>query len=195
MPLGHLKVTGTESATTMLSFARVRALAIVAVLLVVATVVVLRALDRDEELAPVAQGCQEGFVPADLTLRDASQIQINVYNGTGAAGLAGQVAENFANRGFEVLERDDAADSEIGEEDVAVLRYGPAAVGAAHVLQAYFLNTAVSQFQIDREDEVVDVVIGPGFRQLATETEVRQSIAGSGNPALPAGTCAAPVDE
>jgi hypothetical protein len=173
----------------MLSFARVRAMAIMAVLLIIATVMVLRALDRDQELAAAPEQCPEGFVPADLSLPDASEIQLNVYNATDLTGLADQVGENFANRGFEVLERDDAADSEVGEEDVAVLRYGPAAVGAAHVIQAYFLNTAVTQFQIDREGEAVDVVIGPGFRQLATQTEVYQSIAASGNPSLPAGTC------
>lgn len=175
----------------MLSFARVRAIAVVTVMIIVAVVLVFRALERDEDLPVEAEGCPEGFVPADLTLRDARDIRINVYNGTDQVGLANQVGENFANRGFDVLDRDDAADSEVGEDDVAVLRYGPEAVGAAHVLQAYFLNTAVSQFQIDREGDVVDVVIGPGFRQLATETEVRQAIAGSGNPQLPAGTCPA----
>lgn len=177
----------------MLSFARVRAMTIVAVMIVVAIIAVFRALERDADLPVEADDCPAGFVPADLTLRDARDIRINVYNGTGQTGLAAQVGENFANRGFEVLEQDDASDSEVGEEDVAVLRYGPEAVGSAHVLQAYFLNNAVSQFQIDREGDVVDVVIGPAFRQLATETEVRQAIAGSGNPQLPAGTC--PADE
>jgi hypothetical protein len=37
----------------------------------------------------------------------------------------------------------------------------------------------------------VDVVIGNQFRQLATETEVRQSIAALGNPEPPPGTCRA----
>lgn len=175
----------------MLSFARVRALAIVTVLIIIAVVVVLRALDRDEDLTTAPESCPEGFVPADLSLPDANQISLNVYNGTNQVGLAAQIGENFANRGFEVHEADDASSDEVGAEDVAVLRYGPEAVGAAHVVQAYFLNTAVSQFQLDREGPIVDVVIGPQFRQLATETEVRQSIAGSGNPELPAGTCPA----
>lgn len=194
----------------MLSFARVRALAIVAVLIVVAAVVVYQALDRDQQVeANEAGGCTAGFVYADLTLHDANEIKINVYNGTNRSGVAGQVGEHFSNRGFEVLDHDDANDSELAEE-VALLRYGPASVGAAHVVNAYFLNHAVLEFQIDRvdlpegvteedleeleDDEwapqiVVDVVIGPGFRQLATETEVRQAIANAGSPGLPPGTC------
>jgi hypothetical protein len=175
----------------MLSFARVRALAFVAVLVIFAGIVVFRALGSDQELSVAPESCPEGFVPADMSLGDASEIKLNVYNGTGQAGLATQVGENFANRGFEVLEREDAADSEVGDDDIAVLRYGPAAVGAAHVVQAYFLFRAESIFQIEREDDVVDIIIGSGFRQLATETEVRQAIAGSGNPDVPPGTCPA----
>jgi hypothetical protein len=132
-------------------------------------------------------GCSEGSVVANLALPEVRDVKINVYNGTDQAGLASQVAENFANRDFQVL---DSADSETAvEEEVAVLRFGPQAVGAAHVLQAYFLNDVRKEFDIEREDDVVDVVIGSRFQQLATETEVRQSIAALGNPVAPPNTC------
>lgn len=173
----------------MLSFARVRALAIVSVLVLGALVAVILAVTRDDEPDTPQAACPDGSVVADLELRDAHEVRINVYNATDQTGLASQVGENFANRDFQVLaQEDDPLGTEVSE--VAVLRYGPAAVGAAHVLQAYFLNTAIPQFEIEREDDVVDVVIGNQFRQLATPTEVRQSIAALGHPAPPEGTCA-----
>ena len=175
----------------MLSFARVRALAIVIVLAVGALIAVSMAMSRDPgSVLAGDDGCPAGSVPANLDLPAVNSVRIHVYNATDQAGLASQVGENFANRDFEVLERgDDPLGSEV--TGIAVLRYGPAAVGAAHVLRAYFLNAAEAQFDIEREDDVVDVVIGNRFRQLATETEVRQSIAALGNPEPPPGTCPA----
>lgn len=173
----------------MLTFARVRALAIVAVLVIGALVAIVLAMNREPGSALAGDAdCRPGSVPVNLDLA-VNAVKINVYNATGQVGLASQVGENFANRSFEVLERgDDPLGSEV--DGVAVLRYGPQAVGAAHVLQAYFLNTAEPQFDIERTDDVVDVVIGNRFRQLATETEVRQSIAALGSPEAPPGTCA-----
>jgi hypothetical protein len=172
----------------MLTFARVRALAIVAVLIIGALIAVYLAMSRDTTGAasPQAAGCPEGSVVANVALPDVRDVKINVFNGTDQAGLASSVAEAFENRDFQVI---DSADSEAEEEAVAVLRYGPQTVGAAHVLRAYFLDEVRREFDIERDDDVVDVVIGTGFRQLATETEVRQSIAALGNPELPPGTC------
>jgi hypothetical protein len=173
----------------MLTFARVRALTIVAVLVTGALIVVYLAMSRDTtgSASPEAAGCPEGSVVANLALPDVGDVKINVFNGTDQAGLASQVAEDFTNRDFQVL---DSADSDNAVEDeVAVLRFGPQAVGAAHVLQAYFLGDVRNEFDIEREDDVVDVEIGTDFRQLATETEVRQSIAALGNPQPPPGTC------
>lgn len=170
-----------------MSFARVRALAIVSLLFLGAVIAVALALNREDGAAIAEASCPEGSVLADLTLRDARDITINVFNTTDRAGLATQVGENFANRDFQVNEIGDTSETVDG---VAVLRYGPSAVGAAHVLQAYFLNNAVEEFDIERQDDVVDILIGNQFRQLATETEVRQSIAALGNAVAPAGTCA-----
>jgi hypothetical protein len=179
----------------MLTFARVRALAIVALLLAGALVAVYLAVSRDTTgaAATEGEGCPEGSIIADLALPDIRNVKINVYNGTNQTGLAAQLAEDFANRDFEVVEQgDDPLASEV--EGVAVLRYGPQAVGASYVLQAYFLNDAQTDFDIEREDETVDVVVGSQFRQLATETEVKQSIAARatelGDPEPPPGTCA-----
>jgi hypothetical protein len=44
-------------------------------------------------------------------------------------------------------------------------------------------------FDIERKDDVVDIYLGADFQQLATPTEVNQSIAAMGEPPLPPGTC------
>ncbi|QSB17390.1 LytR C-terminal domain-containing protein [Natronosporangium hydrolyticum] len=175
----------------MLTFARVRALAIIAVLVLGALIAVLVALTRDDGLVTADHtSCPDDGVVANLELADPREIRINVYNATDQSGLASQVGEAFANRDFEVVEQgEDPRDTD--GAGVAVLRYGPQAVGAAHVLQAYFLNTATFEFDLEREDDVVDVVLGNGYRQLATPTEVRLSIAALGSPVPPPGTCVA----
>ncbi len=76
-----------------------------------------------------------------------------------------------------------------GIDDVAVLRYGPKAVGSLHVLRAYFLNEAEPEYDPNRDTDVVDVILGTGFKQLATITEVNQALAALGPLELPGGTC------
>jgi hypothetical protein len=152
----------------MLTFARVRATAIVSLLVAAAVVTVSMALDRDSSQARVIQSCPEGFVPVELSLPAVSSVKINVYNGTDPPGLAAQVGDNFANRDFQVLEFDDH-DSEV--DAVAELHYGPPR-WAPPTGRAYFLNEATTVFDIDRDDDVVDVVLGTQFRQLASPTEV-----------------------
>jgi hypothetical protein len=48
------------------------------------------------------------------------------------------------------------------------------------------------QFDLKREDDVIDVVIGGNFKTLATPTEMRQAVALLGHPTLPPGTCEKP---
>jgi hypothetical protein len=163
---------------------------VVALLILTALVTVAMALGRSGDEARTVAACPEGFIPANLTLPQARDVQINVYNGTTRTGLAGRIGENFANRDFEVI---DWADHGSEVEGVAQLHYGPGAVGAAQLVRAYFLNDATMVFDITREDDVVDVVLGTAFQQLATPTEVSQAIAAAGNPAPPEGTCPAPA--
>lgn len=173
----------------MLSFARVRAIAVVALLVIGAAIVIRMALTQDSAPQEAQERCPDDFVLASLTLPEESDVQINLYNGTTRAGLANRIGDNFTNRNFQVLDREDH-DSEV--EGIAELRYGPQAVGAAQLVGAYFLNEATRVFDIDREGTVVDVVLGAQFQQLATPTEVHQAIAAAGNPDPPAGTCPAP---
>ncbi len=113
-----------------------------------------------------------------------------MLNATDEKGLAGSVANDFRNLKFQVKKEGNAPK---GVDEVAVLRYGPKGVGSAHLLRAYFLNDAKRDYDPKRTDDTVDVVLGNGFRQLASPTEVNQSLVES--PVAPRGSCPAPVNK
>lgn len=175
-----------------MTFARVRALIFVAVLLISAGVVVIMAIGRDTQTQGQPDNCAGGLVPARLDMPERYEVTINVFNGTPRVGLAQQIGGEFKNRGFNIGKTETAAENKIYNE-IAVITYGPDAVGAAWLVSAYFLvDEAVMNFQIERKGEEVDVIIGTRFQQLATSTEVNQSIAALGKPRLEDGTCEAP---
>jgi hypothetical protein len=175
-----------------MTFARVRALIFVGVLFVTACVLVIMAVTRDTQTKPrVANECPAGLVPAHTTMPERNQVKINVFNGTKIVGLAQQVGGEFKNRGFDVKKMATAPRNKIYNNDIAIIRYGPEAVGAAQLVRANFLLEAdeAMQFDIRRKGPEVDVTIGVRFQQLGTTTEVNQSIAALGEPELPPGTC------
>jgi hypothetical protein len=137
-------------------------------------------------MAGAAQ-CPNGLVPVNLDLPNIDHIRLSVYNGTARPDLAEKVAADLRMRNFVIIDIDRAPGS---YPDVAVIRYGPKAVGAAWVMRAFFLNEADSEFDPSRDGDVVDIVLGDRFLALATRTEVNQSIAVNGRPQPPAGTCA-----
>lgn len=173
---------------------RIRALAVVGILSIAALVLVVITMNRDSQGGDAtADTCQPGNIPVNLELPESeSEININVFNATQTTGLGANVAADFRNRKFNVGkvegEKENGQDKYYPDE-VAVLRYGPKTVGAAHLLRAYFLNETATQFDLKREDDVIDVVIGGRFKQLATPTEMRQAVAILGRPKLPPGTC------
>jgi hypothetical protein len=173
-----------------MSFARVRALVVVAALTVAAIIFVVIAVVRDSQTgAATAAECPDGFVIANIKLPEPKDVKVKIFNASGLRGQGPRIAEDFRNRRFQVDKR--AADAAKAVDGVAVLRYGPEAVGAAHLLRAYFLDEADPQYDRKRKGPVVDVIIGARFQQLGTTTEVNQSIGTLGNPDLPQGACAA----
>ncbi|MEU6076426.1 LytR C-terminal domain-containing protein [Micromonospora sp. NPDC047074] len=164
-----------------------RALVVVGLLAVLALVFVVVAMVRDTQgNAGLAGGCPEGWPMADVTLRENKDVKINVLNGTDRIGLAKEIADDFANRKFQVKK---TGDEKKKIDDIAVLRYGPKGVGSAHLLRAYFLDNAEYEYDAKRTDDVVDVVLGGGFQQLATTTEVNQSLGDLGAPVAPEESC------
>ncbi|MBX7268321.1 LytR C-terminal domain-containing protein [Micromonospora sp. Llam7] len=169
-----------------------RALVVVGMLAVVALIFVVVALVRDTQgTAGMADACPEDWPRADVNLRESKEVKINVLNATDRPGLAASVGDNFRNRDFQVKKE---ATEKKQIDDVAELRYGPKGVGSAHLLRAYFLDNAEYVYDPKREDDVVDVVLGNSFQQLATTTEVNQSLGDLGAPVAPPGSCPMPVD-
>ncbi|MER7332313.1 MULTISPECIES: LytR C-terminal domain-containing protein [unclassified Micromonospora] len=170
-----------------------RALVVVGLLAVLALVFVVVAMVRDTQSdAGLAGGCPEGWPMADVTLREPKDVKINVLNGTDRIGLAASIADDFRNRKFQVKK---TGDEKKQIDDVALLRYGPKGVGSAHLLRAYFLGSAEWEYDAKRTDDVVDVVLGGDFQQLATTTEVNQSLGDLGAPRAPEGSCPMSEDD
>jgi hypothetical protein len=173
-----------------MSMVRLRALIVVGVLVVSASVLVTVALVRDKQArSAVATGCAGGDVPVDLRMSaDRSTVKLNIFNATDSPGLASQVAEDFRGRKFTVVNAaNDPAAKRV--QGVALLRYGPKTVGSAWLVRANFLNQAELAFDINRKDDIIDVVLGSGFKQLGTTTEANQALGQAGLPTLPRGTC------
>jgi hypothetical protein len=174
-----------------MTFTRVRALIFIAVLFVTAGVVVLTAINRDTQILPPADKCAPGDIRANISVPERNQVTINVFNGTSRVGLAEQIGGEFGNRGFTVAKMESAPEGE-RYDGVAVIAFGPEALGAAWLVSAYFLaDEAAMNFDRERTGAEVDVTLGGKFQQLATSTEVNQSIAQMGSPELYPGTCAA----
>ncbi|GIF10297.1 LytR C-terminal domain-containing protein [Actinoplanes teichomyceticus] len=175
-----------------MSFARVRALVVVGVLVVAAIVFVVVALVRDKQ-ADIATGanCPDGAPLADVRLPDdPAEVTLKVLNGTNRSGLAESVTTEFKNRRFTVQP---SGKSKTKYKGVAEIRFGPDAVGKAQLVQAYFLAQSDMVYNAKRKGEVVEIVIGGQFQQLATTTEVNQSLVEIGEPTLPPGACLKPV--
>ncbi len=171
-----------------MSIARVRALVLVSTLVVCAVVLVVLAIVRDKQSGTNygADNCPANAVPVKTKpLPDESKIKINVYNGTNRTGLASAAADDFRSRKFTIGQVKDTA----RYNGIAQIRFGPNELAAASVVNAYFLGDADMQFNIKRNDNVIDVVLGAQYRALGTPTDVHQAIAQLGNPSPPPGTC------
>jgi hypothetical protein len=174
-----------------MSFARVRALVVVGVLALAAVVFVIIALVKADQNNPVGGGCPAGAPLADIQLPDdPAEVTIKVYNGTSTPGLAESVTTEFKNRRFTTQK---PAENKTKYGGVADIKYGPDAVGRAQLLRAYFLDRSKLEYSAKRKGASIDIVIGSQFRQLATTTEVNQSLVEVGEPTLPPGACAKPI--
>jgi hypothetical protein len=172
-----------------MTFARIRALIFVTVLFVIAGIVVAMAISRDSQnhIAQAA-GCASGLVPVSTAMPERNQVTINVINGTNTVGLADQVATELKFRGY-VIGKESTAPKPVNQ--IAVITYGPGGLGAAWLVSANFLvDGAELHFDIKRKGADVDLTLGTQFQQLATVTEVNQTIAANGLPSPPPGTCA-----
>ncbi len=166
---------------------RSRAYRVIGAMAAGAAAVSIVAVVRDTQSAAMASESCSARV--NLTLPDGpAQVKLRVLNGTKTPGVAERVSGDFENRGFTMQE---PAKNKTKVDQVAVIKFGSKTVGAAQWIRAFFLGQAETQFSAARTSDVIDVVIGSRYRQLATFTEVNQSLAQLGEPTPPPGTCAA----
>ncbi|MBB2942871.1 hypothetical protein FB565_002584 [Actinoplanes lutulentus] len=119
-------------------------------------------------------------VPVDLTLPSApGDVTIRVVGDTRAEEVAG----DFRTRGF--VASGQTAINPLPNDTVAVIRYGPAGVGKAVLVQAYLIGQAETVFVPGQGDDTVELMLGPAFQQVATPTEVNQALAAIGPDGLP----------
>ncbi|MCW2140370.1 LytR C-terminal domain-containing protein [Actinoplanes cyaneus] len=166
---------------------RSRAYRVISAMAATAAAVAVVAVVHDTQGVAIASESCTAKVNVKLP-DNAEQVKLRVLNGTRTTGVAEQVSEDFKNRGFQVQP---AVKSKTKVDQIAVVQFGPKTVGAAQWIRAFFLGDAEPQFNPARTSDVIDVVIGSRYRQLATFTEVNQSLAQLGEPTVPPGTCAA----
>jgi len=134
---------------------------------------------HQQEAAPLDKG-----LTCTLSLPDdPAEVKVRVIDGGATAGMADRALTGLRDRRFTVTA---GPSKEAGDlHGDVVLRYGPAAVGNAALLRAYFPGHVEMIFDGSRQDDVIDVTVGPGFTSFHTTTEVNQFLAGQGQPTAP----------
>jgi hypothetical protein len=126
--------------------------------------------------------------PVDLSVPDSpGRVELRVLPGAGPAGQAAMAVQELGERGFTARETPGSDPAAEAAETAAVLRYGPGAIGASTLVRALIGGKAVMRFDPGRDGSAVDLVLGAGFRGLATPTEVNQALVEAGEPTPPPG--------
>lgn len=168
-----------------MSLARVRAIAVLGALILVAAGIATWAIFKDTQGSEATeQQCRPGAVPADTELPNQSDVTVNVFNAGDQDGLAGQVANTLRRRGFKTAKVENIRRS---LQTPAEIWYGPKGVGAAYLMSAQLLDAKLV-FDLKRKDATIDLLLGNTFKQLNTTTEVKQAIRDL-RPSAPPGTC------
>lgn len=125
----------------------------------------------EPELSPeVSAECPAG----PFSYQPPETVTVNVYNTTPTPGLATQVAEALAARGFAV---GTVGNNVINREDMtAVVVSGPSGEASAFTLQQQIPGT--QYLQDDRADTSVDVVLGSAYTELVPAESVSTAATG-----------------
>ena len=92
-------------------------------------------------------------------------VQVQVLNGAGIRGLAGQTSEALAGIGFEVV---DPGDADSTQYERTVIRYAKGQEGAARTVAAYLDSGAELQPVNEVATGDVVVILGRDFTQVNT---------------------------
>jgi hypothetical protein len=149
----------------------VPALVLLVALSVLAAMVWWRVLHRGAGEATA--GACPARPAAGVLVLDPRRVQVRVYNATSRSGLARAVAGQLRRRGFSIVatSNDPLADTR-EVRGVGELRYGALGARQAQLVSWQFPDIRLAEDP--RTDAVVDVAIGPGFRALASASQVSQ---------------------
>lgn len=125
----------------------------------------------EPEPAPTASAeCPAG----PFTYQSPDSVTVNVFNTTPTPGLATQVSDALAERGFV---RGTVGNSTVNREGMtAIIISGPNGEAAAFTLQQQIPGT--QYVQDDRDGSIVDVVLGSGYTSLVPAENVATTAAG-----------------
>jgi hypothetical protein len=128
--------------------------------------------DDAERRATEAAACSSAA--AAIPELDPATVSVRVLNASDLSGRAGQVAAALENRGFVIAEvGNDGTDREVtGQGEI---RYGRPGRDAARFLSLQQPGAVL--YEDTRATEVVDLVIGPEWQQLASPSDVAEALA------------------
>jgi hypothetical protein len=129
-------------------------------------------LDRVDAGAAGASGCGTGTATAGVL--DPRQVQVRVYNSTDREGLARTVSAQLRGRGFVVVAT--ANDPLVDIRQVrgsAEVRHGPEGAKQAELVRRQVPGARL--FRDVRDDAVVDLALGAGYRRLSTAAELAKA--------------------
>ena len=126
----------------------------------------LVALGNWQQWWTIGDSAQAASVCPAPTVTEPRFTNVNVINATTRKGLAGAVAKELQKRQFRVLTIETEEPDKPLKTAVQV-RYGEAGALAAHTVALQF-PAKVTMTKDEREDETVDVVIGPPYKAMVS---------------------------
>ncbi|WP_161522266.1 LytR C-terminal domain-containing protein [Bifidobacterium xylocopae] len=148
-----------------------------AIVLVIALVVSLSAVGRFHKQSAGSKpnyGVAVICPPENAKVANHPEVRVRVLNGTNKTGLGSAVLRSLRNRGFNMQGLADfPSKTELARTEI---RFGAKGISQGYTVAGHF-NDAIMQMD-DRQDDLVDVVIGATFNDLVPE----KSTLGVGKP-------------
>ena len=150
---------------------------ILTIALVVSCLISFRVIDVEPQAKSVLQPNYGQAVPCAAKNQDGTAMKwadnntvpVRVRNGTEFAGLAKAVGEALQDRQFNVVTIDNYPSSKVTR---TTIYFGVNAINPAYTLNAYFKDAVM--VMDNRQDRLVDVVLGATFNDLNKEKEVKK---------------------
>lgn len=147
------------------------AISALAVILIIALLVVfgtLGHLNKQSTQTKPNYGVSVPCAPADSTVLKHTEVRVRVLNGTNKNGLGVAVMQSLRNRGFNMQGAGDfPTKTELARTEI---RFGINGISQGYTVGRQFKDAVLRMD--DRADDLVDVVIGATFNDLAQEHKV-----------------------